>query len=89
MITNVPKSPWEPKTDEQRKAVAALDRAVAAAKRSRKKADADDAVVWERAAAARAVGVAATFITSRIGPNRATLYRHVPAKTEKGGPADD
>jgi hypothetical protein len=77
------KSPWEPKTKEQFAAIAALRRSVAKAKRLNEKADADEAEVWRLAAAARVVGVAATFITKRIGPNRATLYRRVPAKAKR------
>jgi hypothetical protein len=85
MITRVSRPPWTPKTDEQRQAIAALRRAVAAANRARKKADEADEEVWRLAQAARAVKVSATFIANEIGPNRATLYRHVPAKKSVEG----
>lgn len=90
MIKHVPKSPWTPKTDEQREAIAVLRRKVAAAKRAKDRSDQANGEVWEAAEAARAVKVAATFIAKEIGPNRATLYRYVPAKaTQEGGPSDE
>ncbi len=82
MITRVARPPWTPRTDEQHEAIAALRKAVAAANRARKKAEELDEVVWTRAQEARAVKVSATFIANEIGPNRATLYRHVPAPSK-------
>lgn len=76
---------WRPRTDEQR-------RAIAAAERAGKRADEAEAKLWDAVAPALELGVPAAYLAERVGRSRTTLYRRVPhaggtARHERG--ADD
>lgn len=69
---------WTPQTEEQRRALAALRRAV-------KSADTADARMWEAARAANEVGVPVTFIATETGRERTTVHRNMPPGKDSGG----
>lgn len=70
MLRSVPRPKWTPKTDEQR-------RAIAAALRAKTKADEAEGKMWEAVAEAIDTGVPASYMAEAVERSRATLYRHV------------
>jgi hypothetical protein len=70
MLRRVARPKWTPRTDEQR-------RAIAAALRALKVADEAEGKMWAAVAAAIDTGVPANFMADTVGRSRATLYRHV------------
>lgn len=82
-VIRMPRPTWTPKTDDQRAALDAIDKAVAKAKQIRAKADevkakADaeaDNVVVTAIEAARQLGVPVRAAVQRTAVSRATVYR--------------
>ncbi len=72
---------FTPKTDGQRRAIAALKIEV-------KNRDEADTRVWEAARAARAEGVTARYIGEITGRTERTVHRHVPAPDGEDVPAE-
>ncbi len=62
---------WTPQTEEQRRALAALRRAI-------KSAETADGRMWKAARAANDVGVPVTFIAEETGRERTTVHRNMP-----------
>ena len=70
MLQRVPRPKWTPKTDEQRRSIAAVLRA-------KKTSDEAEGKMWEAVAEAIETGVPAAFMADTVERSRATLYRHV------------
>jgi hypothetical protein len=70
MLRRVPRPKWTPKTDAQR-------RAIAAALRAKTKADEAEGKMWDAVADAIDTGVPASYMAEAVERSRATLYRHV------------
>lgn len=70
MLRHVPRPKWTPKTDAQRRAIAAVLRA-------KKASDEAEGKMWEAVAQAIDTGVPASFMADTVERSRATLYRHV------------
>lgn len=70
----MPRPKWTPTTEDQRRAIAALQDAV-------KHRDQADELVWEAARTARGLGVPATFIGDVTNRGRTTVHRHIPPRT--------
>lgn len=71
MLQRMPRPKWTPKTDEQRRAIAAVIRA-------HKRAEEAEGKMWEAVADAIDQGCPAAFMAETVERSRATLYRHVP-----------
>lgn len=61
---------WTASTDEERATLAAVDKAVAAARKA-------DAAMWDAIRKARTLDIPAQLLADRAGIGRATLYRHL------------
>lgn len=84
-VIGMPRPTWTPTSDEQRDALAAIDRAVAEAQRIRAKADAEATnLVVSAILAARQLGVPVRAAVERTDVSRATVYRLL-GKTEPDG----
>lgn len=70
MLQPVPRPKWTPKTDAQRRAIAAVQRA-------KKTADEAEGKMWEAVADAMDTDVPASYLADTVERSRATLYRHV------------
>lgn len=70
MLQRVPRPKWTPKTNEQRRAIAAVLRA-------KKTSDEAEGKMWEAVAEAIDAGIPASFMAETVERSRATLYRHV------------
>ncbi|MEU4776876.1 hypothetical protein [Micromonospora sp. NPDC023633] len=66
---------WTPQTDEQRRAITAVERAA-------KRADEADELLWEAVRAAHKVDVPPAHLAEKAGRARSTVYRHLPEQPE-------
>jgi hypothetical protein len=82
MLRRVPRPKWTPKTDEQR-------RAIAAALRAKTKADEAEGKMWEAVAEAIDTGVPASYMAEAVERSRATLYRHVDRSNTSHAESED
>lgn len=71
-MIRMPRPTWEPTTDEQRAALAAIDEAVTEARKVEAEANAKVRQAIDRA---RTLGVPMREVVDRVGASRATVYR--------------
>jgi hypothetical protein len=72
---------WTPRTEEQR-------RAIAAAKRAAKRADEAEGLMWDAVGTALDCDVPAAYMADVVGRSRTSLYRHIPRPTSTGTETD-
>lgn len=73
-VIRVPRPTWQPTTDEQRAALAAIDQAVTEARQMETAAAEKVRQAIERA---RGIGVPMREVVKRVGAGRATVYRRL------------
>lgn len=78
---------WTPRTDEQRDALAAIDRAADAADQAAGLLHSKLTELWAAVDAARAVSVPARTAAKRARRGRSSLYRHANAAPGHGSTA--